>query len=135
MHTHICKSVGARTHIYTRARTHAGVAWECIRVSEGYCFIRANFIQLLSDSTPGEKHIQAHTYASPPGLREIIVYLYKCSGKKACYALFHNYQAILIQSCLPGGRWRQLKLFLLSKANCGCLANHFMLSTFQFKSL
>lgn len=37
---------------------------------------------MLSDSTPGEKHIQAHTYASPPGLMEIIVYLYKVVGKK-----------------------------------------------------
>jgi len=53
---------------------HAWFVWACICVSQGYGFIRANFIQLLSDSTPVEKHILAHTYASPPGLREIIVY-------------------------------------------------------------
>lgn len=67
------------THIHmqknTRVHTHAGFVWECIRVSGGYWFIRASFIQLLSNSTCGEKHIQAHTYASPLGLREIIVYL------------------------------------------------------------
>ncbi len=102
------KEQSTHTHTHTRVHTHAGSVWECIRVSEGYCFIRANFIQLLSDSTPREQHIQAHTYASPPGLGEIIVYLYKCSGKKknpTLFALFLNQQAILIWSRLPGGRW------------------------------
>lgn len=67
---------------HTRAHIHDDFVWECVCVSEGQRLIRARFVQLLSDSTPAGKHKQPHTYASPPGLREIIVYLDKYSEEK-----------------------------------------------------
>lgn len=51
---------GGSACTYTHTHAHAGCVWECIRVSEGYCFIRACFIQLLSDSTR-EKNTYRHT--------------------------------------------------------------------------
>lgn len=58
-------------------------------------------MQLLSDSTPAEKHKQADAYAAPPGLREIIVYLDKYSKEKEkkTHVLFYNHS-----DCLPGGQ-------------------------------
>lgn len=104
------------THVCTHMQ---GFVWECIHVSEGYCFIRANFIQLLSDITPWEKHIQTHTYASPPGLREIIVYLHKCSGEREKTSPF----CAVSQSA----SYSHSELFargqMESQSNCGCLAS------------
>lgn len=83
IHRQQLKRKHTQKHEYTHAYTHMHTLRGSVYVSQrDNCFIRANFIQLLSENTPREKHIQAHTYASPPGLGEIIVYLHKCSAKK-----------------------------------------------------
>lgn len=56
-HTHIYR----HTQTYTHTRVHDGFVGEYVSVSEGYCFIRGCFIQLLSDST-----LQKNTYRHTP---------------------------------------------------------------------
>lgn len=92
----LCGTLRSFTKTHTCIRS---CVWEAGRVSEEYCFIRANFIQLLSDNTPcRETHLRLTSRSELDYCLSFINAMGEKKNHPPVYAIFYNYRAILIQS-------------------------------------